>query len=509
MFFHIFKTNRSLCCSMKKDYLSTTHPVEAEISGKLRRVAPSTASTADSNASQTDVSASEEGIDLDDSDSDHVFHRRYLQALLALPSGASRPGERQGAVEERQGGAGTDPFIQASLTANPHNSTLYAVLHTNRCSKPSESSTVEPIKSEVPSSKKVTLVEPTMTSPILVPEPQEGKAASLTPKTSRLQKIAPKPFPPTPSLSPPTPTASPFAVPKPWKKGQKSGGNHWGNAGKVTKGTKVAIAAVTVTSSPVTVAMQPQLDDVEGLPFVSFTSKEALGVHVEDMAPSNTSPVMQEHPEKTDGSRSFVSTTGKTSDLTKIKGWRDKYIRTRVSSQNHNPNRSAFCSDMLNQYLESEAQRIRACADAFSYNRLGSVAYQLPVTSTNYVRTLDSVLKMRAPQPPAFCRPCPLSRKPLLYAALKKPPPPINDHMTPPKAAKPKPKHAPPQGKQPHITPAQGKGRSASVLRPIQVSNSNKTTAAKATAEVKVTSPNAQRSLPGKGAVRRDTSPRV
>ncbi|CAB1343198.1 unnamed protein product, partial [Coregonus sp. 'balchen'] len=472
----------------------------------------------------------------------------------------------------------------------------------------------EPMESEVPSSKKVTLVEPTMTSPILVPEPQEGKAASLTPKTSELQKISPKPFPPTPSPS--TPTASPFAVPKPWKKGRKSGGNRWGNVGKVTKGTKVAIAAVAATSSPVTVAMQPQLDDVEGLLFVSFTSKEALGVHVEDMPPSNTSPVMQEHPEKTvvesdeeekaclqtillqdlntpkhrqlssldsglaidlqylgvkglvvdlklglclslmtllplcaDGSRSFVSRTGKTSDLTKIKGWREKFIRTRESSQNHNPNRSAFCSDMLNQYLESQAQRIRAYAAAFSHNPLGSVAYQLPVTSTSYVRTLDSVLKTRAlpPQPPAFCRPCPLSRKPLLYAALKEPPPPINDHMTPPKAAKPKPKHAPPQGKQHHITPpqdkqhhitpaqgkqhhitpaqgkqhhitpaqgkqhhitpAQGKGRSASLLRPIQVSNSNKTTAAKAIAEVKVTSPTAQRSPPGKGAVRRDTSP--
>ncbi|XP_045067114.1 MAX gene-associated protein-like [Coregonus clupeaformis] len=240
-----------------------------------------------------------------------------------------------------------------------------------------------------------------------------------------------------------------------------------------------------------------------------------------------------------DGSRSFVSRTGKTSDLTKIKGWREKFIRTRESSQNHNPNRSAFCSDMLNQYLESQAQRIRAYAAAFSHNPLGSVAYQLPVTSTSYVRTLDSVLKTRAlpPQPPAFCRPCPLSRKPLLYAALKEPPPPINDHMTPPKAAKPKPKHAPPQGKQHHITPAQGKqhhitpaqgkqhhitpaqgkqhhitpaqgkGRSASLLRPIQVSNSNKTTAAKAIAEVKVTSPTAQRSPPDKGAVRRDTSP--
>ncbi|XP_031656364.1 MAX gene-associated protein isoform X2 [Oncorhynchus kisutch] len=515
--------------SMKKRSLPTTHPV-GEVSGKLRKVAPG---TADSDANETDVSASEEGMDLDYSD--HVFHRQYLRAQLALPSGASRPENSPGAGGERLG-AGMDHSRQASLTANPQNTTQSTVLHTNRCSKPLKRSTVEPMDSEVP------LVEPTMTAPISLTETQEDKVASLTPKTSKPQKIAPKP---SPTPSPLTPTASPFAVPKPWKKGRKPGGNRWGSVGKVSKGTKAATAAVTATSSPIPVAMQPELDDVEGLLFVSFTSKEALGVHVEDMPSNNTSPVTQEQPEKTvglklssldqglaidlqylgvrlplsppvftglgsatstDGSRSFVSRTGKTSDLTKIKGWRDKFIRTKETSKNHNPNRSAFCSEMLDQYLESEAQRISDRAAAFSHNPLGSVAYQLPVTSTSYVRTLDSVLKTRAPPPPAFCRPCPLSRKPLLYAALKKPPPPINNHRTPPKAAKPKP--TPAQGKQHHITPAQGKARSASVLRPIQVTNSNKTTAAKATAGVKVTSPpTAQRSPPGQGAVRRDSSP--
>ncbi|XP_055741364.1 MAX gene-associated protein-like [Salvelinus fontinalis] len=557
--------------SMKKRSLPTTHPVGAEVSGKLRKVAPG---TADSDANQTNVSASEEGIDLDYSDSDHVFHRQYLRAQLALPSGASRSENSPGAGGERLG-AGMDPSIQASLTAIPQNTSQSTVLHTNSCSKPLKPSTVEPMESEVPPSQKVPLLEPTMTAPISLTETQEDKAASLTPKTSKPQKIAPKP---SPTPSPLTPTASPFAVPKPWKKGRKPGGNRWGSVGKVSKGTKAATAAVTATSSPIPVAMQPELDDVEGLLFVSFTSKEALGVHVEDMPSNNTSPVTQEQPEKTvlesveekiaglqtillqdlntlkyrqvihpvlqevglklssldpglaidlqylgvrlplsppvftglgsatstDGSRSFVSRTGKTSDLTKIKGWRDKFIRTKETSKNHNPNRSAFCSEMLDQYLESEAQRISDRAAAFSHKPLGSVAYQLPVTSTSYVRTLDSVLKTRAPPPPAFCRPCPLSRKPLLYAALKKPPPPIN--RTPPKAAKHKP--TPAQGKQHHMTPAQGKARSSSVLRPIQVTNSNKTTAAKATAGVKVTSPpTAQRSPPGQGAVRRDSSP--
>lgn len=251
---------------MKKRSLPTTHPVGAEVSGKLRKVAPG---TADSDANQTDVSASEEGMDLDYSDSDHVFHRQYLRAQLALPSGASRPENSPGAGVERLG-AGMDPSIQASLTANPQNTTQSTVLHTNSCSKPLKPSTVEPMESEVPSSQKVMLVEPTMTAPISLRETQKDKAASLTPKTSKTQKIAPKP---SPTPSPLTPTASPFAVPKPWKKGRKPGGNRWGSVGKVSKGTKAASAAVTATSSPIPVAMQPELDDVEGLLFVSFTSK--------------------------------------------------------------------------------------------------------------------------------------------------------------------------------------------------------------------------------------------
>ncbi|XP_034143794.1 MAX gene-associated protein isoform X2 [Esox lucius] len=555
--------------SIKNQPLHSTHPVEAKVSGKPRRAAPGLAPTTDTDASQTDVSASEEGMDLDDSDSDHVFHKQYLRAQLALPSGATKPGDRQRAVGERQGAGSKMDCLQASLTAKPWNAPQSAMLNATRCSKPLETSNAE---SESTYSQKVEHVKPAVTSPDVLPELQDDRSASLTPKPPKLHNITPKPSALTPAPSPLTPTASPFAVPKPWKKGRKPGGNRWGSGGKVSKGTK---AAVTATGSPVTVAMQPELDDVEGLLFVSFTSKEALGVHVEDVSPSTPSPVTLELPEKTvvesddekisrlqtvllqdlnklkhrqtihpvlqevglklssldpglaidlqylgvclplpppvfsgpgnDGSRSFVSRTGKTSDLTKIKGWRDKFTKTNESSQNHNPNRSAFCSDMLDQYLESEAQRISDRADAFSHNPLASVAYQLPVTSTSYVRTLDSVLKTRTP-PPAprtFCKPCPLSRKPLLYAALKMPPPPINKHSSPPKSAKPTPAHS----KQTHISPAHGKARSASVLRPIKISNSNKTTGAKTTAGGKVTSPTTQKSSPGKGAARRDTSP--
>lgn len=60
---------------------------ETEVQPKLRRVASSTVLPADSETLPiTDVSASEEGVDLDNSDSEHVFHKQYLRAQLALPS---------------------------------------------------------------------------------------------------------------------------------------------------------------------------------------------------------------------------------------------------------------------------------------------------------------------------------------------------------------------------------------------------------------------------------------
>ncbi|XP_042565810.1 MAX gene-associated protein-like isoform X2 [Clupea harengus] len=109
-----------------------------------------------------------------------------------------------------------------------------------------------------------------------------------------------------------------------------------------------------------------------------------------------------------DGTIPFVSRTGKTDDLTKIKGWRDKY-----SSSSELPHitpqegpvkvHSAFSSEMLDEYLENEAQRITERAETFSFSSFGSadpvaagVAYQLPSRSSSYVRTLDSVLKGRS-----------------------------------------------------------------------------------------------------------------
>lgn len=87
------------------------------------------------------------------------------------------------------------------------------------------------------------------------------------------------------------------------------------------------------------------------------------------------------------------------------------YPPSRTGSQKH---LSAFCSNMLDEYLESEAQKISERAAAFSTNPEGRVAYQLPAKSSSYVKTLDSVLKHRSTvsKPPVGSnRPCPLSHK--------------------------------------------------------------------------------------------------
>lgn len=164
-----------------------------------------------------------------------------------------------------------------------------------------------------------------------------------------------------------------------------------------------------------------------------------------------------------DKSLSFISRTGKTSDMTKLKGWKNKLVRrTEASSlscdgivtffifliwlsgikvvilikgqtklnvlpslsyadgpHSHSvagtaKNLSAFCSNMLDEYLESEGQMICERAAAFSTRPEDPVVYQLPAKSSSYVRTLDSVLKQRNSAPKdraAASKPCPLSYK--------------------------------------------------------------------------------------------------
>ncbi|XP_020510438.2 MAX dimerization protein MGA a isoform X2 [Labrus bergylta] len=100
----------------------------------------------------------------------------------------------------------------------------------------------------------------------------------------------------------------------------------------------------------------------------------------------------------------FVSRTGKTTDVTQIKGWREKFSPSEAppppalpevgpGPDTQKKNLSAFCSDMLDQYLENEGKLIDRQVDSLSQQQSDPPVYQLPTTSTSYVRTLDSILK--------------------------------------------------------------------------------------------------------------------
>ncbi|XP_075700971.1 MAX gene-associated protein isoform X2 [Rhinoderma darwinii] len=104
---------------------------------------------------------------------------------------------------------------------------------------------------------------------------------------------------------------------------------------------------------------------------------------------------------------SFVSRTGKTTDYTKIKGWREKFpTELAPSSQKIEAGRSesslknlsAFCSDELDEYLENEAKLMGDLKELTMNEPESSISYQLPTKSSSYVRTLDSVLKKQAQQ---------------------------------------------------------------------------------------------------------------
>ncbi|XP_027896614.1 MAX gene-associated protein isoform X3 [Xiphophorus couchianus] len=281
---------------------------------------------------------------------------------------------------------------------------------------------------------------------------------------------------------------------------------------------RAAAAPKPAHSPSLTFAMQPEMDDIEGLLFVSFTSKEALEVHVKyklsnasssEPAITTAEPMeagdfcavsVEENPE-TEGEKTarleslllddlsafrhrqvihpvlqevglklssldptkavdlkylgvslppppsslkgqtstpalspadeelpFISRTGKTRDVTKIKGWRNKFARSQetsaANSEGLQKNMSAFCSNMLDEYLENEAQQISERAAAFSTHPEDAVAYQLPARGSSYVKTLDSALRHRnaasrvsgGPR-----RPCPLSRKASPFSARTSP----------------------------------------------------------------------------------------
>ncbi|XP_072342281.1 MAX dimerization protein MGA a isoform X2 [Scyliorhinus torazame] len=238
--------------------------------------------------------------------------------------------------------------------------------------------------------------------------------------------------------------------------------------------------------------VSPDLDDVEGVTFVSYASQDALQSHLVEQVPEDPSdPIQQTVPQESDEEKierleekliedlthsdprvilhpslktagvkpsslmstvslnlkhlgvvilptsagvikpdwrdmlenspsrsndqgpleeeiAFVSRTGKTNDFTKLKGWKQKLVLqsgTSVSKQteastsleNTMKNRSAFLSDKLDEYLENEEKIIKQRADLCD-SKVSKVVYQMPTKSSSYVRTLDSVLKHRAPE---------------------------------------------------------------------------------------------------------------
>ncbi|XP_010008324.1 PREDICTED: MAX gene-associated protein [Nestor notabilis] len=240
--------------------------------------------------------------------------------------------------------------------------------------------------------------------------------------------------------------------------------------------------------------VKPDLEDVDGVLFVSFASKEALDIHTVDKAGGEESrnlqapllttndpdcqariqvlekelmeelktlrhkqvihPSLQEvglklnsvdptvsidlkylgvqlplsysnyclwsypgtNPNSPDTGFPFVSRTGKTNDFTKIKGWRGKLHGASRneggSSEGSLKNRSAFCSDKLDEYLENEGKLMETSMGFSSSTPASPVVYQLPTKSTSYVRTLDSVLKKQSTTIPSTSytfKPVPLS----------------------------------------------------------------------------------------------------
>ncbi|KAM4829803.1 MAX gene-associated protein isoform 3-T5 [Thomomys bottae] len=224
--------------------------------------------------------------------------------------------------------------------------------------------------------------------------------------------------------------------------------------------------------------VKPDLEDVDGVLFVSFESKEALDVHAVDgtteeptsiqasttndpgsrtkisqlekeliedlkslrhkqvihpglqevglklnsvdptmsidlkylgvqlpLAPATSFPFWNltgTNPASPDAGFPFVSRTGKTNDFTKIKGWRGKFHGASANrneggnSEGSLKNRSAFCSDKLDEYLENEGKLMETSMGFSSNAPTSPVVYQMPTKSTSYVRTLDSVLKKQS-----------------------------------------------------------------------------------------------------------------
>uniref|UniRef100_A0A8C5U4P6 MAX gene-associated protein n=1 Tax=Malurus cyaneus samueli TaxID=2593467 RepID=A0A8C5U4P6_9PASS len=137
--------------------------------------------------------------------------------------------------------------------------------------------------------------------------------------------------------------------------------------------------------------VKPDLEDVDGVLFVSFASKEALDINTVDRAGGEESQNLQ---------APLIQVLEKEL-MEELKTLRHKQVihpslQEGGSSEGSLKNRSAFCSDKLDEYLENEGKLMETSMGFSSNTPTSPVVYQLPTKSTSYVRTLDSVLKKQS-----------------------------------------------------------------------------------------------------------------
>uniref|UniRef100_A0A8D0F409 MAX gene-associated protein n=1 Tax=Strix occidentalis caurina TaxID=311401 RepID=A0A8D0F409_STROC len=192
-------------------------------------------------------------------------------------------------------------------------------------------------------------------------------------------------------------------------------------AGRPPKGIgKTVITSKNTSLGPGSILpdVKPDLEDVDGVLFVSFASKEALDIHTVDRTGGEESQNLQAPLLTTNDPDCQARIQVLEKELMEeLKTLRHKQVihpslQEGGSSEGSLKNRSAFCSDKLDEYLENEGKLMETSMGFSSNTPTSPVVYQLPTKSTSYVRTLDSVLKKQStiiPSTSYTFKPVPLS----------------------------------------------------------------------------------------------------
>ncbi|XP_060118335.1 MAX gene-associated protein-like [Heteronotia binoei] len=111
-------------------------------------------------------------------------------------------------------------------------------------------------------------------------------------------------------------------------------------------------------------------------------------------------------PSSLDTSLSFISRTGKTDDFRKIKGWQEKFHNASRHEgsvlEGSLKNRSAFCSDTLDEYLENEGKLMKTSMGFPSNFSSCPVDHQFSSESGNYVQEQHNILKKKCTPPISY-----------------------------------------------------------------------------------------------------------